>query len=113
MNDKARIKLGENLRSAREYRGYLQEDVAKKLGIPRSAISLMESGGRSVEATELQKLAKIYGCTIQDLMGEKENELPSSAQLIARTSAELSEEDRSEVLRFAEYLKTKKSQRKS
>lgn len=52
--------LGERLKEAREYVGLKQEDVAKKLGIPRSALSNIEAGSRKVDAIELAQLAKLY-----------------------------------------------------
>lgn len=52
--------LGERLKEAREYIGLKQEDVAKKLGILRTALSNMEAGSRQVDAIELAQLAKLY-----------------------------------------------------
>ena len=54
--DGDRKALGERLRKAREYLGFSQDQVAPILGIPRSALSLMETGqaqGRSVGAEEV------------------------------------------------------------
>ena len=51
--------LGERLKEAREYVGLKQDDVAKKLGIPRSALSNIEAGSRKVDAIELAQLARV------------------------------------------------------
>ena len=48
--------LSTRLKEAREYRGFSQEDIARYLGVPRSAISLIENGSRRVSATELSRL---------------------------------------------------------
>ena len=53
-------KLVARLKEAREYMGISQEKVATYLGVPRSAVSEIESGKRSVSALELQRLAKLY-----------------------------------------------------
>ena len=42
--DDDRKTLGERLREAREYLGFSQDQVATFLGVPRSALSLMETG---------------------------------------------------------------------
>ena len=48
MNDDARIRIGNKLKDAREYLGISQEEAAKIAEIPRSAISLIESGQRKL-----------------------------------------------------------------
>ena len=49
-----RTEFGRRLKEAREYLELSQDEVARELGIPRTAISLMESGQRKVEALELR-----------------------------------------------------------
>lgn len=46
-----------------------QEDLAKYLDIPRSAISQIENGERSVSSVELCKLTKIFKTTADYLLG--------------------------------------------
>ena len=55
-----RAEVAQRLRQARLYLGLSQEEVAKATGIPRSAISLIESAQRGVEALQLSALAKLY-----------------------------------------------------
>lgn len=98
--------LGARLREAREYAGYSQEDVASFLGTPRSAISLIESGSRRLDALELQKLSRLYQRNMDDLTSKDADPLESeSISMVARAAAKLSPEDRSEVLRFAQFLR--------
>lgn len=106
-----RAALGAHLKDAREYRGFSQEDVAKVLGVSRSAISLIESGARRLDVLELKKLAVLYECSIEDLTGEGpgQPEEPNSIQMVARAAAALSPEDQSEVLRFAQFLRTRRT----
>jgi transcriptional regulator with XRE-family HTH domain len=55
--------LGQRLRIAR---GSASQDmVAAELGVPRSAISNMESGLRQVSSIELTRLAALYGRPIE------------------------------------------------
>lgn len=110
MNEReSRKALSNRLKEAREYAGFSQEEVAKYLKVPRSAISLMESGSRKIDTFELTKLSKLYQRSIAELTGSQES---SSAQdesikMVARATSELSEKDREEVLRFALFLQSK------
>ena len=106
-----RAALGARLREAREYRGYSQEDVAKYLRISRSAISLIESGTRRLEFLELKKLATLYECSIEELSEDWPGNAtqPDSIKLVARATAALAPEDRAEVLRFAQFLQSRKA----
>jgi len=106
-----RATIGARLREAREYRGFSQEDVAKYLGLSRSAISLIEAGTRRVDVIELRKLAKLYESSVDELTGAEapKSTEPNSIKLVARATADLSPEDRSEVLRFAQFLRSRKA----
>lgn len=104
-----RKRLGEKLRDARKYLGLKQEDVAAALGIQRTALVDIESGQRRVEAIELTRLAKLYRQPVSYFTGEDAaaSELPAEVAHLARKAAELSDEDRAELSRFVEYLRTR------
>ena len=63
--------LGERLRTAREYVGLKQEEVARHLSIPRSALSHIEAGQRKVDALELARMAKLYQRPVSWFTGEE------------------------------------------
>lgn len=94
--------LAARLREAREYVGLLQEDVARALGIPRASVSALESSKRRVSSLELRRLARLYRRPVGWLLGE-DLEIDPSAPLF-RATAELSDNDKEQVLRFAEFL---------
>ena len=94
--------LAARLREAREYVGLLQEDVARALGIPRASVSALEAGKRRVSSLELRRLARLYRRPVGWLLGE-DLEIDVSAPLFRATSA-LSDNDKEQVLRFAEFL---------
>jgi transcriptional regulator with XRE-family HTH domain len=96
-------KLGARLKEAREYIGLLQEDVATALGIPRTSVHALEAGKRKVTGLELRRLARLYRRPVGWLLGEEETEL-NDAEPLFRATAALSEEDKEQVLRFAEFL---------
>ena len=99
--------LGQRLRNAREYVGMKQEDVARHLSIPRSALSHIEAGQRKVDALELSLMAKLYQRPVSWFTGEgalPESELPEEIAHVARAAASLSSQDRQELARFADFL---------
>jgi transcriptional regulator with XRE-family HTH domain len=49
--------------------GWSQEQLATKLGIPRTAISQIEKNERGVSSTELKKLTEVFGVTADFLLG--------------------------------------------
>lgn len=103
-----RKRLGERLKEAREYLGLKQDEVAAHLRLTRTALTGIESGQRRVEATELVRLARLYRQTVGYLTGEEQSsELPPDVVHLARQAADMSEEDRSELARFAQYLRSK------
>lgn len=101
--------LATRLREAREYLELSQDEVAKALDVPRSAISMIETGQRKVDALELKKLAEIYQQPIGFFTGEDMSApaVPEKIQHLARAAKELSERDREELLRFAQFLQTR------
>ncbi len=105
-----RLSLGARLKDARTYRGFSQEEVAKYLGVSRSSVSLMETGQRGVDTLELQKLARLYECSIDELVADDQS--PAAAApgiaMVARAAAQLSPEDQEEVVRFAKFLQSRK-----
>lgn len=105
MNDDARIRIGNKLKDAREYLGISQEEAAKIAEIPRSAISLIESGQRKLDAVELMTLAKLYQRPMAYFTDESYSiSLEEQAPVLARNYAQLSESDQQELIKFAEFL---------
>lgn len=95
--------IGNRLREAREYVGLLQDDVATALGIPRTSLSALEAGKRKVSGVELRRLARLYRRPVAWLLGDEEIEL-GDADPLFRATAQLSDIDKEQVLRFAEFL---------
>jgi len=108
--DDDRKALGERLREAREYLGFSQDQVATFLGVSRSALSLMETGQRKVDALELKKMAGLYKRPVGFFTGEAAEEVSFGTDVkhLARQVAELSPDDREELGRFADFLRARK-----
>lgn len=52
--------LSKRLKQARLEAGLKQEDLANCLGVPISAISILEAGNRKLDILELLKVAELY-----------------------------------------------------
>jgi len=110
--DEDRKTLGERLRDAREYLGFSQDQVATFLAVSRSALSLMESGQRKVDALELKKLAGLYKRSVGYFTGEEDDAaIGADVKHLARKVRDLSSEDKEELARFADYLRARKQKK--
>lgn len=67
------VSLGNRLRAARERSGLSQKAVADKLGLHRTAVTLIEGGQRQVSTIELTQFATLYRRSLAELLnaGEK------------------------------------------
>ena len=61
-----------NLKSARKKAGLTQAEVAEHIGITQNAYSYWENGKVKIDNESLAKLSKLYGVTIDYLMGISE-----------------------------------------
>lgn len=95
--------VGARLREARLAVGLTQSDTATALGISRPAVVALEKGSRKVTGLELRRLARLYQRTVGWLLGD-EADLVATDTVLQRATAELSEDDKQQVLRFAQFL---------
>lgn len=66
--------LGAKLKKARELAGMSQQDAANALSVPRTAVTQMEAGNRSVSTLELTKLAALYRQLVTHFFEESEGD---------------------------------------
>lgn len=106
-----RAQLAERLRAAREYIGLSQADVASVIGVPRTAITGIETGTRKLEAVELKHLSRLYRRSAEYLLtgAEPAPSGPEQLAFLARAINGLTEKDVSEVARFADFLRASKA----
>lgn len=95
--------LGKRLREVREYLNLSQQYVADKSGIPRSAVSDIERGMRKVDSLELKKLSKLYMHPVSYFLGDDQPD--EATHTLARAVVDLTDHDRAEVLRYAQFLR--------
>ena len=63
------IEIANRLAELRKQHGYSQEELAEKLGVSRQAISKWECGESSPDTDNLIALAKVYGMSLDELLG--------------------------------------------
>lgn len=64
-----RVHLGRCLALARDRRGLSQAAAADSIGVTRVTLSAWETGRGEPLATDLQRLARLYGLTLDQLTG--------------------------------------------
>ena len=57
------------IREYRKQRKWTQEELAKRLGVERSAVAKWESGKSQPQAAHFVALAEIFGCSVDGLLG--------------------------------------------
>lgn len=97
--------IGENLRKIREISGFTQEQVAKSLGIERSAYSNYEGGAREVPYNILENISNLFGCEPFILFEDSvqaDNEIMATAFRLS----DLEEKDLKEIAAFKDIVKS-------
>jgi Zn-dependent peptidase ImmA (M78 family)/DNA-binding XRE family transcriptional regulator len=84
--------LGLRMRAIREKRGLTQEAVAEALHLPRTAVTNMEAGARSVSTLELTKLADLYRCTPASFLEDRANTPEDVSVVLMRALQQTSNE---------------------
>ena len=97
--------IARNIKKLRETARYTQDEVAKALGVTRSAYSNYESGDREVPYDVIEKASDFFGCDMAVLFEENENVdamiLASAFRLDGMTA-----DDAAEIMRFKDIVKS-------
>ena len=96
--------IGANLKALRGATGYTMEQVARLIGIERSAYANYESGTREMPLRLLEKAADLFGVELA-LLFEKDNQAVDSMLLTAFRVDELNDNDLAEVTHFKRIVK--------
>lgn len=105
----------ERLRTAREFRGFSQSELAKRAGLQASAVSHFETGSRKPSFDNLKRLADTLRVTTDYLLG-RTDQMDASAETADKLhrhysglSAEYQEMADDFIQMLAERAKQKKS----
>jgi len=60
-----------SFKTQRKNAGYTQAEVARELGISDAAVAQWETGETMPATKRLPEIAKLYGCTVDDLLKEE------------------------------------------
>ena len=108
------MSLANNIKSLREQKGLLQKQVAAEIELGISHYNKIENGQREASVKILEKLAKLYGTTIDQIV-HLEGELPKEVVIEDKTTmeqmrlvSELDNKDKSIIFGMIETMLTKK-----
>ena len=62
--------IGENIRKLRDNAGFTQGNLAAFIGVDQSLISKIEKGERNLSVELLEKLASLFGVTVDQIESE-------------------------------------------
>jgi transcriptional regulator with XRE-family HTH domain len=68
MSDDLLIRLGDRIRKLRKKRGWIQAEMAEKVGIDRSFLADVERGKRNISIVNLHLIAKGLGVSLSRLL---------------------------------------------
>ncbi|MEY3399052.1 MAG: hypothetical protein RL220_1646 [Bacteroidota bacterium] len=70
--------FAENLASLRKSKGFTQQSLADETGLNRSVIGAYEEGRAEPSIATLQKFAKLFGISVDQMIGRKASATPSA-----------------------------------
>ena len=88
----------ERLRELRQQRGYSQEELAKQLGLSKSAISMYERGARTPDFETMELLADFFNVDMNYILGKEMCSTYYIQPEAAEAAKELYERDELRVL---------------
>lgn len=97
--------LSNRLKEARESRGINQQSAAEFLSIPRTAITQIEAGNRSVSTLELTKFSKLYRYPISYFLDETPTNEEDINAVLYRAAPSLNEATQQQIYHYIELCK--------
>lgn len=102
-----KLNLGENIRTYRKDINWTQEQLADRLGVSSQSVSRWENGTTYPDMEFLPVMARVFGCTTDDLLGcaEPEKKLePAELQRMLYDAIKTNDGEKvAEVLRMIRY----------
>jgi len=108
------MSVAANIKTLREQRNIKQQEIADLIGMHRSNYSKIESGQREISLNALEKIARFFGVTLDELV-YMDGELPHEVEIEDKTAMEqlqlmqeLDEDERSMIFKMIDSFLTKK-----
>lgn len=98
----------DTLKKLRDESNLTQSELANKLNITRSSLSLYELGKRTPDFNTLSKIADFFNVSADYLLG-RTNVRNNVETFVAHTDDDLSDEAKAELENFKDYLRNKYS----
>ncbi|MBV9575021.1 MAG: helix-turn-helix transcriptional regulator, partial [Gammaproteobacteria bacterium] len=97
--------LSERLKKARESRSINQQSAAEFLKIPRTAVTQIEAGNRTVSTLELTKFAKLYHYPISYFLDETAPHEEDIDVTLYRAAPELNPSTKQQISHYVDLCK--------
>lgn len=97
------IKIGKFIGECRKKQGYLQKDIAAKLGISEKTVSKWECGNGLPEVVYMEPLCQLLGITVNELLAGESIPILELMRSIDRSRLELVKQLELEQLRLRLY----------
>ena len=106
------MEMAKRIKERRLAMGFTQEELAKKLGLQKSAIAKYENGRvENIKRSTISNMASVLNCSPAYLMGweEEVNKTEEPITIAAHFDGdEYTEEELDEIKQFAEFVKAKR-----
>lgn len=108
------MNIGQNIKRLREKKGIKQQEIADLINMHRSNYSKVENGQREISITAINKIAKFFEVTLDDIVNNKD-EIPQEVTVEDKTTLEqvkliqeLEQEEKNMIFKMIESFLTKK-----
>jgi transcriptional regulator with XRE-family HTH domain len=106
--------IGKNIKTIREQKGLMQKEVAATANMQASNYSKIESGQRDISVEALDKIARLFGMTVDEIIHFEDRRKPAPVKVEDKTATEkiqlisqLDEDDKIAVYRIIDGMLTK------
>ncbi len=103
-NKEILVTIGQNLKNARNSKGYTQEQMAEQLNVSSKFISMIERGCSGLSITNLTNICKILDIEPNSLFNGVLNYTDSKDEYITNALSTLANEDKEFLISVIEYV---------
>ncbi len=113
-------KFSNNIKKLRLDHNLTQNELALKLGVSKSTISMYENGNRTPDFEMLESIADFFNVSIDSLIGAQNKVSGLSKEssdeteirtLAAHAVGDLTEEDMKKIIEYAKFIKSQHTQK--